>query len=143
MKRELDISLVEWRTLALLEARQPVRLRDVAAESDSDKAQISRIVSSLVERGLVRRQVVAQDARSAHLSLTPAGTEMAEKLSAIALDGDRVLRAACDEASIESMLATLLVLRKKAIELHDAEELAHTPSRVRMPVNAAGGVPAG
>ncbi len=145
MKREHDISLVEWRTLALIEAMQPVRLRDVAAESVSDKAQISRVVSALVERGLVERQVVAQDARSAHLSLTPPGTEMAAKLSAISQDRDRFLRASCDEDSIEALLATLSVLRSKAMELHDAEErepAAVEPASVRTSVNAPGGAPA-
>ncbi|MES2634679.1 MAG: MarR family winged helix-turn-helix transcriptional regulator [Pseudomonadota bacterium] len=122
MKREHDISLVEWRTLALIEAMQPVRLRDVAAESESDKAQISRIVSALVERGLVDRQAVAQDARSAHLSLTPSGTELAAKLAAMSQDRDRMLRATCDEAGIETMLTTLAVIREKATELHDAGE---------------------
>ncbi|WP_053076770.1 MarR family winged helix-turn-helix transcriptional regulator [Caenimonas sp. SL110] len=122
MKRDHDISLVEWRTLALIEAMQPVRLRDVAAESDSDKAQISRIVSGLVERGLVERQAVAQDARSAHLRLTPSGTELAAKLAALSQDRDRMLRASCDGASMEVMLATLAVIKEKASELNEAGE---------------------
>src|SRR6059058_2920329 len=67
MRREHELSLAQVRALALIEHLQPVRLRDVAADAGADKAQISRVVTSLVERGLVMRRALAGDARSAHL----------------------------------------------------------------------------
>src|SRR4051794_39546817 len=70
MKREHDVSLAQVRTLALIEHLQPVRLRDVAADAGADKAQISRVVTTLVSRGYVSRRSLAGDARSAHLELT-------------------------------------------------------------------------
>ena len=46
LRREHDVSLMESRTLALIDCLGPVRLRDLAAEFEADKAQISRIVTA-------------------------------------------------------------------------------------------------
>ena len=73
MRREHDLSLSQVRALALIEHLQPVRLRDVVADAGADKAQISRVVSSLVARGYVTRRARPGDARSAHLELSAVG----------------------------------------------------------------------
>src|SRR4051812_3459340 len=73
MRREHEVSLAQVRALALIEHLQPVRLRDVAADAGADKAQISRVVSSLVDKGYVSRRALAGDAQSAHLELTDSG----------------------------------------------------------------------
>lgn len=122
LKREHGIRMVEWRTIALIEAMQPVRLRDVAAESSADKAQISRIVTGLVQRGVVERQAYAGDARSAHLQLTAAGAQLAARLAVMAEDRDRTLRASCGDAAITAMLDTLAAVKARAIELAQEEE---------------------
>jgi DNA-binding MarR family transcriptional regulator len=127
LKREHDISLVEWRTIALIGAMQPVRLRDVAAESAADKAQISRIVSGLVRRGVVERQAYAGDARSAYLQLTPEGIALASKLAAIADDRDQALRSAVDETALAVMLDTLAAVTAKALALSQEEERLAPP----------------
>src|ERR1700741_4610159 len=75
MRREHDVSLAQVRALALIEHLQPVRLRDVAADAGADKAQVSHVISSLVERGLVTRRALEGDARSPHLELPDAGRD--------------------------------------------------------------------
>lgn len=130
LKREHGISMVEWRTIALIEAMQPVRLRDVAMESSADKAQISRIVTSLVQRGVVERQAYAGDARSAHLQLTAAGAQLATRLAAMAEDRDRALRTAFGETGIATMVEALAAVKAKAIELMQDEERRQLPSPV-------------
>ena len=122
LRREHDLSLVECRTVELIEHMQPVRLRDVAAESAADKAQVSRIVSALVRRGLVVRQAFAGDARSAKLELSDSGIELAHRLSAMGEERDRVLRDAIGEAEVAKVLRALAAVKASALQLADEEE---------------------
>ncbi|MFC7556048.1 MarR family winged helix-turn-helix transcriptional regulator [Pseudoroseomonas wenyumeiae] len=69
-RREFDVSLMEWRTIALLGDFAPMTLKDLARQSGLDKGLASRVVSGLVQRGLVKRGT-ASDARELALSLTP------------------------------------------------------------------------
>lgn len=72
-RREFDVSLMEWRTLALLGGFSPMALKELSRQSGLDKAQASRTVSALVTRGLVLREVGREDAREVTLRLSPAG----------------------------------------------------------------------
>jgi DNA-binding MarR family transcriptional regulator len=126
MRREHDVSLAQVRALALIQHLQPVRLRDVAADAGADKAQISRVVSSLVERGYVSRRALTGDARSAHLELTPAGRDKVASLLHTLQERDRALRAALQPAEAEQLGALLAQVRKAAEQLTvDEERLAN------------------
>jgi DNA-binding MarR family transcriptional regulator len=127
MRREHDVSLAQVRALALIEHLQPVRLRDVAADAGADKAQISRVVSSLVERGYVSRRALAGDARSAHLELTEAGREKYDALFRTMQDRDRAMRAAFDAGEADALVTFLGRVRKVADQLSIEEERLASP----------------
>ncbi|HUR90497.1 MAG TPA: MarR family transcriptional regulator [Ramlibacter sp.] len=130
MRREHDVSLAQVRALALIEHLQPVRLRDVAADAGADKAQISRVVSSLVERGFVLRRALAADARSAHLELTEAGREKFAQLFKTMQDRDRVMRAAFEAAEADDLIGFLARARRTAEQISlDEERLANSAER--------------
>ena len=122
MRREHDLSLAQVRALALIEHMQPVRLRDVAADSGADKAQISRVVSSLVSRGYVSRHALAADGRSAHLELTEAGRGKIATVGKTLQERDRVLRAALQPAEVQQLLSFLARIRETAEQLTIEEE---------------------
>lgn len=122
MRREHDVSLAQVRTLALIEHLQPVRLRDVAADAGADKAQISRVVSSLVSRGYVARRALVGDARSAHLELTPTGKDKVAGLFRTLQERDRLLKAGFQPAELDQLLALLARVRKTADVLALDEE---------------------
>lgn len=125
MRREHDLSLAQVRTLALIEHLQPVRLRDVAADAGADKAQISRVVSSLVGRGYVTRRALVGDARSAHLELTPAGSDIVAGVFRTLQERDRLLKAGFQPAELDQLLSLLARVRKVADQLSvDEERLA-------------------
>lgn len=126
LRREHDVSLMEWRTLALIEHLQPVRLRDLAADFGADKAQISRIVTALVDRGLVVRRARAGDARSAQLELTEPGRVKTVALARSAQERDRAFRACLKPAELEQLLDMLARIRSRALELLDEEERLQT-----------------
>ena len=128
MKREHDLSIAQMRALALIEHLQPVRLRDVAADAGADKAQISRVVSSLVDKGFVSRRALAGDARSAHLELTEGGREKFDGLQKTLQERDRAIRDAMQSGEADMLVAILARVRKVADELSAEEErLANAP----------------
>lgn len=129
-RREQDVSLTESRTLALVEHLQPVRLRDLTAASGSDKAQISRVVTALVGRGLILRSSNSSDARSAHLELTDAGRAKAGHLARMAQDTDRSLRASLKPAEADHLIALLARVKAKARDLVKEEERLQPGTRL-------------
>jgi DNA-binding MarR family transcriptional regulator len=121
-RREHDVSLMEWRTLALIESLQPVALRDLVAYSSTDKAQISRIVTGLAARGFVERHAHATDARSAELRLSAAGRKLVKGLGESARARDRAFRACLSPAEINQLVGTLAKLKACALAMVEAEE---------------------
>jgi DNA-binding MarR family transcriptional regulator len=122
MRREHELSLAQVRTLALIEHLQPVRLRDVAADAGADKAQISRVVTSLVGRGYVARRALVGDARSAHLELTPAGADKVAAFFRTLQERDRVIKAGFSTADLDLLASFLARVRKTADQLAVDEE---------------------
>jgi len=138
MRREHGLSLAQVRTLALVDHLQPVRLRDVAADAGADKAQISRVVTSLVGRGYVARHALAGDARSAHLELTETGREKMGAVLRSLEERDRALRVPMQAAEAEQLVSLLVRVRKIADELTREEErfdkMLRTSQRTEHPV---------
>lgn len=115
-RREFDVSLGEWRALALLATGMPPSLMQLARAAGLDKAQMSRVVSSLVQRDLVARE---GSGRSACLTPTPAGRALYGRLIAAAGERDGAFRAALSAeelATLETVLAKLVVEARRFIE---------------------------
>jgi DNA-binding MarR family transcriptional regulator len=60
----------------------PIRLAEVAAQEGLNPTMLSRTVASLADAGLVARTADESDRRSAWLSATPAGHELARQIRA-------------------------------------------------------------
>ncbi|MBA3773171.1 MAG: winged helix-turn-helix transcriptional regulator [Ramlibacter sp.] len=121
LRRDHDFSLMEWRTLVLIEYMQPVRLRDLVAFFGADKAQISRIVTALSSRGLVARRAREDDARSAPLELTLTGRAKAGAAMRSAQEQDEAISACLVPAEREQLIDLLTRIRSRAVELLDEE----------------------
>jgi DNA-binding MarR family transcriptional regulator len=72
-RREFDVSLWEWRTIALLGAYAPLSLNQLARSAGLDKSQMSRVVSGLIARRYVQRDADENDGRGVQLSLSKSG----------------------------------------------------------------------
>jgi DNA-binding MarR family transcriptional regulator len=75
-----DLDPREWRILGLLGTTAPLSLQALANEVAVDKSQASRIVTGLIERGLLQRDANDEDGRSIHLSLTIKGKNLYRKV---------------------------------------------------------------
>lgn len=74
--QHFNVTLLEWRTLAILDYLDSATLVRVARHAGVLKSQMSRVVSQLADRGLLVRQPNPDDGRSSLLCLTVEGQAM-------------------------------------------------------------------
>lgn len=75
-ERCLGISLRDVRLLRMIGSAPGIAIGALSAQSGIEKTIASKLISSLVQRGLVAREIGRKDARNVHLSLTEAGTTL-------------------------------------------------------------------
>lgn len=78
------ITIPEWRVLATLADRPGLTASAVAALTNLDKVAVSRALSQLQSRQLVRRRASKTDRRASELRLSAAGARLFEKISPLA-----------------------------------------------------------
>ena len=92
-RRLFGVSLWEWRTLALLgAASEPLSLNHLAHAAGIHKSQMSRVVSGLARRRMVRRAADPADGRGVHLELSKSGRRVYEGLIEAAAERDAAFR---------------------------------------------------
>jgi DNA-binding MarR family transcriptional regulator len=92
-RREFGVSLWEWRTLALLGAvAEPLSLNHLAHAAGIHKSQMSRVVSGLARRRLVRRAADPGDGRGVHIALSEIGRKTYKGLIKAAAERDAAFR---------------------------------------------------
>ena len=88
-RREFGVSLWEWRSIALLGAvTDPLSLNHLSHAAGIHKSQMSRVVSGLSKRGLVRRESDSDDARGLRFTLSKTGQRLYDGLIRAASDRD-------------------------------------------------------
>ncbi|MEZ5892773.1 MAG: MarR family transcriptional regulator [Parvularculaceae bacterium] len=80
-----NITIPEWRVLAVIGEAERVAARDVVKRTPMDKMTVSRAVASLEEKGFVSRAPDAADKRVSMLSLSTAGRDVFDRIAALAL----------------------------------------------------------
>lgn len=75
---EHDFSLTLMRVLAILRDHEP-KMNELAAYLGLERSSVSGLVDRAVSRGLVSREVSAEDARAVRLSLTAQGRQVADE----------------------------------------------------------------
>ncbi len=110
--KELDITYIQFiilaGTLELGEEKGMVTQQDISQERRLDKAMVSNVVKTLMEKGLMSRQLHPVDKRAYTLSLSDLGKEMARKGKEIALKTDEVFFAKINKNALRRALIILL-----------------------------------
>ena len=83
--QRFDLSIPEWRVIAVLGQTPNLSARDVARRTAMDKVQVSRAVTSLVASRRVARSEDDDDARISRLSLTARGRAIYDEVAPLAL----------------------------------------------------------
>jgi len=105
--QRFNLSIPEWRVIAVLGQSPGLSAREVAERSAMDKVQVSRAVASLLAAKRLTRQAHASDGRMAHLSLSARGRAIYEEVVPLALGLERRLLSVLT-ASEQKMLDQLL-----------------------------------
>jgi DNA-binding MarR family transcriptional regulator len=78
--RKLDISVIQWRVLAVLHGAPGLALREIVEKTAIDQPTLSRVIDQLHERELIERSARESDSRYLSLSLTEEGEALYERL---------------------------------------------------------------
>lgn len=95
-QRRYDISVTEWRVMAVLARFDGLSAREVAERTAMDKVAVSRALARLVEAGRVSRAIHDDDKRRSVLSLTEAGWAMHDEVAPMARAREREVLARLD-----------------------------------------------
>lgn len=79
-RKHFGLTRVEWQTMALLGAYQPISIKELAELAMLDAAQVSRAVARLQTAELVERGKSSHDSREAQIRLSSQGTSVHEQL---------------------------------------------------------------
>ena len=112
-----DITIPEWRVMAVLGGGQSLCANDVCGLTAMDKVQVSRAIARMIKGGLVTRAVDRSDRRRAVLKLTRKGLDIYAEIApaAIAYE-DRLLGvlSAEEQAQLDRLMARLMA---RAVEI--------------------------
>lgn len=119
-RREFDVSLGEWRALALIGAGAANTSNRIARLAGIDPAQMSRIITKLADRGLITR--TSGPGNSSPLSLTPdLGVRTYEGLIDAARERNRAFLSVLTEDEMKHLDSALEKLAAAAIGMERAE----------------------
>lgn len=107
------LAVTEWRIIAVLGRFPGLSAMGVAERSAMDKVAVSRAVASLLERGLLHREVHGDDRRRSVLELSEAGHRVHAEIAPLALDYERDLLSALDPSEREQFSRMLTVLGER------------------------------
>ena len=109
----LEISVTEWRVMAVLGRYPQVSAVEVAEHTAMDKVAVSRAVNALIERGLLLRDIHSDDRRRSVLALSDAGFAIYDQIVPLALDYERQLLESLSQAEIKRFDAQLDALLQR------------------------------
>lgn len=109
-ERDYDISIWQWRIIAVLGEHDGLTATEVANKTLMDKPAVSRAASSLIDRTLISRRSDNADRRKAELRLTAKGRKIYDAIIPRALAYERELLASLspEEAGMLHGLLTRL-----------------------------------
>jgi DNA-binding MarR family transcriptional regulator len=95
-QRRYDITVTEWRVMAVLARFEGLSAREVAERTAMDKVAVSRALARLVEAGRVDRTTHDSDKRRSVLNLSDAGWAIHDEVAPMARAREREVLAKLD-----------------------------------------------
>ncbi len=89
--KAFDLTIPEWRIIAVLGRRPGLTAKDIAEATEMDKVAVSRAVAKLVAAKRVNARADTADARKQLLSLTSLGEALHARIAPLALSAERQL----------------------------------------------------
>ncbi len=102
-EQEFDLSIWQWRIIAVLGERGGLTSTEVAQRTLMDKPTVSRAAASLIERGILERHIDREDRRRAPMRLTDEGEAIYAAVIPRARESERQLLDALSETESETL----------------------------------------
>lgn len=115
--REFDLSIPEWRVLAVLARYPDLSAVDVAERTAMDKVAVSRAVQSLLAAKRLVRSYDKVDRRRSVLRLSSAGQSVYTRVAPLALSYEQRLLSALTSSEQRSLDRLLSVLLERAQQM--------------------------
>jgi DNA-binding MarR family transcriptional regulator len=106
-EQEHGLSAPQWRVMAAVAERPGRTAQEVVRMTPMEKATVSRAVSALIARGLLRREADDRDGRASRLALTDSGSEMYSRIAPAALAVEADIVAALERGGKTRLLQTI------------------------------------
>jgi DNA-binding MarR family transcriptional regulator len=113
IKRQVALTIDEWKVLLLIGSFQPLSTKEVAERSTLDKVRISRTTDRLVRRGLVTDRRDRSDRRKVALKLTRAGKAKYRGVVTCLTEWDNAFVKALDRRALDLLVKLLQVLDRQ------------------------------
>ena len=113
-RRRFDLSIPEWRVLAVLARHPGLSAAEVAERTRMDAVAVSRAVARLLAAGRLRRGLARDDRRRSVLAVSAAGRAVYRAVAPMALGYEKELLAALDPAARDALDAALGALTARA-----------------------------
>lgn len=110
-----DLTLTEWRILYILRSMSTATMSQIVHESRLDKAQISRSIKALVEKGYIASAQDEQDQRRQLLSATAKGRAIKDKILPIMMRRQEAMTEGLSDKDIDTFLRILDHLDETAL----------------------------
>jgi DNA-binding MarR family transcriptional regulator len=128
-EREFGITRREWRVLSCLADAPGVQSSELAEHAMLDRARTSRALTSLSEKGLVRREPKPSDRREVHIFLTDEGLRVYREVFARVVAVQHELLAPLSPVQREQLNRLMDLLQAQAQRLNEAGEGLSAPEQ--------------
>ena len=131
-RTHFDVSLGEWRALALLGAGVALSLNELARAADLDKAQMSRIIAGLIKRDLIARDEGSTRGQTVRLALTRKGQALYRRLIEAAVKRNNAFLACLtpnERKVLDEALVKLSTLARALMAAEQSTPLPRTTSK--------------
>ncbi len=116
-RQRFDLSIPEWRVLAVLSRYPGLAAREVAERTQMDAVAVSRAVTRLLRNGRLRRTKARTDRRRSVLQVSAEGAAVYGRIAPLALQYEQALIDALTPAERATLDRVLTRLTERAGEL--------------------------
>ncbi len=117
-EKRFNLSIPEWRVIAILGRFPGLSAVEVAERTFMDKVAVSRAVTKLLKNGRIDRQFADADRRRSILNLSEEGRRVHDEVAPLALQFERDLLAGLDDEEARTLdrIVERLMARAKLLD---------------------------
>lgn len=116
---EFGISVAEWRILVALAAEKDLQAKQIVRRTSMDKVRVSRAVSSLTDKQLLKKRNCDTDSRAALLNLNAAGTRLYKRIAPQALAWEQSLIQPLSQTERKTLFQIIGKLEGRLLEIKE------------------------